>query len=227
MVESFNMKLEKYIDHTNLKANATRVDIEKLCLEAKEFDFASVCVNPYWVSFAKELLTGTDVNVCTVIGFPLGATSTESKTDETIFAIQQGADEVDMVINIGLVKNKEYDKVTNDIKSVVNAAHKQDAIFGTKSIVKVILETCYLTDEEIVSSCKCCLNAGADFVKTSTGFGPEGATLKNVKLMKETVGDKCKIKAAGGIRDKETAIAMIDCGADRIGTSNGTKICEK
>lgn len=218
------MELSKYIDHTNLKPFAVQEEIEKLCFEAIQFSFASVCINPCWVSFAHNLLKNTNVKVCTVIGFPLGATCTESKADETIFAIQQGAQEVDMVINIGLAKSGEYLKVEKDIEAVVKAARKQEAIFGTRAIVKVILETCYLTDEQIIRCCKCSINAGADFVKTSTGFGTAGATVEHVSLMKKTVGNKCKIKAAGGIRDKKTAIKMIEAGADRIGSSNGIEI---
>ena len=214
--------LEKYIDHTNLKAFATKADIEKLCDEAKEYNFASVCVNPYWVPLCAEKLSGTGVKVCTVIGFPLGATSTKSKAFETKTAVEQGADEVDMVINVGLAKDGEWEKLTQDIKAVVEEAKKT----FKKTVVKVILETCYLTDEQIVKACECCKNANADFVKTSTGFGTEGATIHNVELMKKTVKDALKVKAAGGIRDKETALAMIEAGASRLGTSSGKTILD-
>jgi len=214
--------LEKYIDHTNLKAFATKADIEKLCDEAKEYNFASVCVNPYWVPLCAEKLSGTGVKVCTVIGFPLGATSTKSKAFETKTAVEQGADEVDMVINVGLAKDGEWEKLTQDIKAVVEEAKKA----SKETVVKVILETCYLTDEQIVKSCECCKNANADFVKTSTGFGTEGATIHNVELMKKTVKDALKVKAAGGIRDKETALAMIEAGASRLGTSSGKSILD-
>lgn len=214
--------LEKYIDHTNLKAFATKADIEKLCDEAKEYNFASVCVNPYWVPLCAEKLSGTGVKVCTVIGFPLGATSTKSKAFETKTAVEQGADEVDMVINVGLAKDGEWEKLTQDIKAVVEEAKKS----SKETVVKVILETCYLTDEQIVKACECCKNANADFVKTSTGFGTEGATIHNVELMKKTVKDALKVKAAGGIRDKETALAMIEAGASRLGTSSGKTILD-
>lgn len=214
--------LEKYIDHTNLKAFATKADIEKLCDEAKEYNFASVCVNPYWVPLCAEKLSGTGVKVCTVIGFPLGATSTKSKAFETKTAVEQGADEVDMVINVGLAKDGEWEKLTQDIKAVVEEAKKT----SKETVVKVILETCYLTDEQIVKACECCKNANADFVKTSTGFGTEGATIHNVELMKKTVKDALKVKAAGGIRDKETALAMIEAGASRLGTSSGKTILD-
>lgn len=214
--------LEKYIDHTNLKAFATKADIEKLCDEAKEYNFASVCVNPYWVPLCAEKLSGTGVKVCTVIGFPLGATSTKSKAFETKTAVEQGVDEVDMVINVGLAKDGEWEKLTQDIKAVVEEAKKS----SKETVVKVILETCYLTDEQIVKACECCKNANADFVKTSTGFGTEGATIHNVELMKKTVKDALKVKAAGGIRDKETALAMIEVGASRLGTSSGKTILD-
>ena len=214
--------LEKYIDHTNLKAFATKADIEKLCDEAKEYNFASVCVNPYWVPLCAEKLSGTGVKVCTVIGFPLGATSTKSKAFETKTAVEQGADEVDMVINVGLAKDGEWEKLTQDIKAVVEEAKKT----SKETVVKVILETCYLTDEQIVKACECCKNANADFVKTSTGFGTEGATIHNVELMKKTVKDALKVKAAGGIRDKETSLAMIEAGASRLGTSSGKTILD-
>ena len=219
-----NLELAKMIDHTILKANATQSDIEKLCEEAKKYNFASVCVNPYWVSLASALLKNSTVKVCTVIGFPLGATSSESKAYETEIAILQGADEVDMVINVGAMKNNKTDIVENDILSVVNSARKTGKTQNKNIIVKVILETCYLTKDEIKNACLCAKNAGADFVKTSTGFGTGGATVEDVSLMKETVGETMQVKASGGIRDYETAIKMIEAGATRLGTSSGISI---
>ncbi|MCR4790792.1 MAG: deoxyribose-phosphate aldolase [Treponemataceae bacterium] len=214
------MKISKYIDNTNLKSTATREDIKSLCQESIQYDFASVCVNAFWVPLAYQLLKDSDVNVCTVVGFPLGATSSESKAFEAKTAVENGASEIDMVMNIGLAKNGEWEKVYQDIKAVVEASKKADE----KALVKVILETCCLTDEEIVRACQECEKAGADFVKTSTGFASEGAKVEDVALMKKTVGDRLKVKAAGGIRDKETALAMIEAGADRLGTSSGKKI---
>lgn len=219
-----NLELAKMIDHTILKADATQSDIEKLCEEAKKYNFASVCVNPYWVPLASDLLKNSTVKVCTVIGFPLGATSSESKAYETEIAILQGADEVDMVINVGAMKNNKTDIVENDILSVVNSARKIGKSQNKNIIVKVILETCYLTKDEIKNACLCAKNAGADFVKTSTGFGTGGATVEDVSLMKETVGSSMEVKASGGIRDYETAIKMIEEGATRLGTSSGISI---
>ena len=219
-----NLELAKMIDHTILKADATQSDIEKLCEEAKKYNFASVCVNPYWVSLASDLLKNSTVKVCTVIGFPLGATSSESKASETEIAILQGADEVDMVINVGAMKNNKTDIVENDILSVVNSARKTGKTQNKNIIVKVILETCYLTKDEIKNACICAKNAGADFVKTSTGFGTGGATTEDVALMKQTVGETMQVKASGGIRDYETAIKMIEAGATRLGTSSGISI---
>lgn len=222
-----NIELAKMIDHTILKANATQNDIEKLCEEAKKYNFASVCVNPYWVPLTSALLKNSTVKVCTVIGFPLGATSSESKAYETEIAILQGADEVDMVINVGAMKNNQTDIVENDILAVVNSARKTGKSQNKNIIVKVILETCYLTKDEIKKVCICAKNAGADFVKTSTGFGTGGATVEDVALMKKTVGETMQVKASGGIRDYETAIKMIEAGASRIGTSSGIAICTK
>jgi deoxyribose-phosphate aldolase len=219
-----NLELAKMIDHTILKANATQSDIEKLCEEAKKYNFASVCVNPYWVPLASDLLKNSTVKVCTVIGFPLGATTSESKAYETEIAILQGADEVDMVINVGAMKNNKTDIVENDILAVVNSARKTGKSQNKNIIVKVILETCYLTKDEIKNACLCAKNAGADFVKTSTGFGTGGATVEDVSLMKETVGSSMDVKASGGIRDYETAIKMIEAGASRLGTSSGISI---
>ncbi len=216
------------IDHTLLKPEASDSAIEKLCTEAKQYHFASVCVNPSKVELASKLLSGTDVAVCTVIGFPLGATTSLTKAFETAVAIKNGATEIDMVINIGDAKDGKWDKVEKDIQSVVESAKNNYAEKYPESkksaIVKVILETCYLTEDEIVKACKTAKKAGADFVKTSTGFGPEGAKTDIVKLMKTTVGSKMKVKAAGGIRDKQTALQMIEAGASRIGTSNGVAL---
>ena len=219
-----NLELAKMIDHTILKADATQSDIEKLCDEAKKYNFASVCVNPYWVSLASDLLKNSTVKVCTVIGFPLGATSSESKASETEIAILHGADEVDMVINVGAMKNNKTDIVEKDILSVVNSARKTGKSQNKNIIVKVILETCYLTKDEIKNACICAKNAGADFVKTSTGFGTGGATTEDVALMKQIVGETMQVKASGGIRDYETAIKMIEAGASRLGTSSGIAI---
>lgn len=212
------MEKSKYIDHTILKATATREDILKLCSEANQYHFASVCVNPAYVALAHQLLSGTGVMVCTVIGFPLGANTPSVKAFETTQAIADGADEVDMVINLGRAKAHDWDGVYEDIWAVVQAA--------SGVLVKVIIETCYLTDEEKVKACQMAVKAGADFVKTSTGFGTGGATVEDVRLMKQTVGDACKVKASGGIRDKEAFEAMIAAGADRIGCSAGVKIME-
>lgn len=212
------MEKSKYIDHTILKAVATKNDILNLCAEANKYHFASVCVNPANVSFAHKLLDGSDVLVCTVIGFPLGANSSAVKAFETTQAIADGADEIDMVINIGAAKDHDWDYVYEDIKAVVDAAN------GV--LVKVIIETCYLTDEEKVLACQMAVKAGADFVKTSTGFGTGGATVDDVLLMKKTVLDNCKVKASGGIRNKDDFEAMIEAGADRIGCSAGVKIME-
>lgn len=219
-----NLELAKMIDHTILKADATQSDIEKLCEEAKKYNFASVCVNPYWVSLASDLLKNSTVKVCTVIGFPLGATSSESKAAETEIAILHGADEVDMVINVGDMKNNKTDIVEKDILSVVNSARKTGKSQNKNIVVKVILETCYLTKDEIKNACICAKNAGADFVKTSTGFGTGGATTEDVALMKQIVGETMQVKASGGIRDYETAIKMIEAGASRLGTSSGISI---
>ena len=213
------MNIASMIDHTLLKPDATGEMIDKLCAEAKKYEFAAVCVNPYYVSRAKELLKDTNIKVATVIGFPLGANTKEVKAFETEDAIKNGANEVDMVINIGALKSEEYDVVIDDIKSVVKVANG-------KAIVKVIIETCLLTEEEKIMACKLAKEAGADYVKTSTGFSTGGATVEDVKLMKEIVGDSLKIKASGGIRDYETAKAMIDAGASRIGASASIKIVE-
>lgn len=213
------MKLSKYIDHTLLKADASLKAIEKLCDEAIDYDFKSVCVNTCNIEFCKKKLAGSDVLVCCVIGFPLGAMSTEAKVCETKDAIAKGADEVDMVLNIGRLKDQDYDYVTEEIRKVKEAC-------GSRTL-KVIIETCLLSDEEKVKACECILRAGADFVKTSTGFSTSGATFEDVALLRKTVGDKCYVKAAGGVRSREDFDKMIELGADRIGTSSGTKLIQK
>lgn len=213
------MELNKYIDHTLLKPEATKEQITKLCQEARQYDFASVCVNTCYVPLAKELLAGSDVKVCCVVGFPLGAMDTVSKAFEAKTAVANGAQEVDMVINIGALKDKNYDYVTKDIAAVVEASKP--------AIVKVIIEACLLTDEEKVEACKCSMNAKAEFVKTSTGFSTHGATSEDVALMKKTVGNVCKVKAAGGVRSYDDAMKMIEAGADRLGCSAGIKVMEE
>ena len=210
------MKRSKYIDHTLLKPEATQDQIEKLCQEAKQYDFASVCVNPYWVPFCKEELKDSDVKVCTVIGFPLGATSSASKAFETAHAIEQGADEVDMVMNIGELLAGHDQAVQKDIEAVVQAAQGK--------IVKVILETCLLNDAQIERACSLCVKAKADFVKTSTGFNSAGANTHVVEVMKQEVKGQAKVKAAGGVRNQADMDAMIAAGADRIGTSHGIEL---
>ena len=210
------MSLNKYIDHTILKANATREQVEKLCDEAAEHEFASVCVNSCWVPLCAERLAGTGVNVCTVIGFPLGAMSTAGKVAEAAAAVADGADELDMVINVGWLVAGEDGLVRDDIAAVVAAAKGR--------CVKVIIETCLLTDEQKVRACELSVEAGATFVKTSTGFSTGGATVHDVALMAKTVAGRCKVKASGGIHNAAEAQAMIDAGADRIGTSSGIAI---
>ena len=212
------MKLNKYIDHTLLKADASQEQIETLIEEAKKYDFASVCVNPTWVNFAAQALKATYVKVCTVIGFPLGANTPELKAFETSDAIQNGANEIDMVINIGALKSRNFDLVERDIRAVVEAAK------GT--LVKVIIETCLLTDDEKVKACQIAQKAGADFVKTSTGFSTGGATVADVALMRKTVGPDMGVKASGGARSYEDALAFIKAGATRIGASSGVAIME-
>ncbi|BDG46466.1 MULTISPECIES: deoxyribose-phosphate aldolase [Parageobacillus] len=209
--------MAKMIDHTLLKADTTKAQIVKLCEEAKQYGFASVCVNPTWVATAAELLKGTDVKVCTVIGFPLGANTPETKAFEAKNAIENGAAEVDMVINIGALKDGNDDLVERDIRAVVEAAKG-------KALVKVIIETCLLTEEEKVRACQLAVKAGADYVKTSTGFSTGGATTEDVALMRKTVGPNIGVKASGGVRDIKSAMAMIEAGATRIGTSSGVAI---
>lgn len=211
--------MNKLIDHTLLKADSTRSQIKKLCEEARTCDFASVCVNPTWVKLCAEELKDSDVKVCTVIGFPLGASTSAIKAYETRDALANGAEEFDMVINIGALKDQNYELVEQDIRSVVEAAQGH--------CVKVILETCLLSQEEIIKACECCVNAKATFVKTSTGFSTAGATIENVKLMKESVHGACKVKAAGGVRSYEDLQKMVEAGADRIGTSAGVKLLQK
>ncbi|MCD6503696.1 MAG: deoxyribose-phosphate aldolase [Euryarchaeota archaeon] len=211
-------ELAKRIDHTQLKPNATMEDIRRLCEEAKRYGFYAVCVSPFYVKFAKEFLKGTDIKVVSVVGFPLGNTYTEVKVLEAKKAVENGADEIDMVMNVSAFKSKMYEYVEDDIRAVVNAV---------KPIpVKVIIETCYLTDDEKLKATEIAIRAGAAFVKTSTGFGPEGAKVEDIALIKREFGDKIKIKASGGIRDAKTAIAMIKAGADRIGASKGVQIIE-
>lgn len=212
-------ELAKYIDHTQLKADTTEEVISKLVAEAKEYEFASVCVNPTWVAKSYEGLKDTPVKVCTVIGFPLGASASAVKAFETKQAIQDGATEVDMVINIGELKAGNDKFVQEDIQAVVEAA-------SDKAITKVIIETALLTDEEKVRACELAKAAGADFVKTSTGFSTGGATIEDVQLMRKTVGENIGVKASGGIRDKETMQAMIKAGANRIGASAGVSIVQ-
>lgn len=208
--------LAKTIDHTLLKAVGTEVQVKELCAEAKANGFASVCVNPYFVPLCAKELAGSDVMVCTVIGFPLGANQSETKAFEAALAVKQGAHEVDMVINVGAMKSGDFTTVENDIRAVVKAAGK--------ATVKVIIETCYLTDAEKVKACELAKAAGAHFVKTSTGFGTAGATVEDIKLMRATVGSALQVKASGGVRSYADAIAMLDAGADRIGASSGISI---
>ncbi|MFA4924258.1 MAG: deoxyribose-phosphate aldolase [Ignavibacteriaceae bacterium] len=213
-----DLSLARMIDHTMLKPDATNDEITKLCAEARQYHFASVCVNPGFVPLCASILKGTDVKVCTVVGFPLGATTTEVKRMEAEQAITSGAVEIDMVINVGQLKSGNYDYVFNDVNKVVTA------VKAHRNVCKVILETALLTDEEKVKACLICKKAGADFVKTSTGFSKGGATVGDVALMKKVVGSAIGVKASGGIRSKEDAEAMIASGADRIGASASVKI---
>ncbi len=211
------MNLAKYIDHTVLKPETTKEEVIKVCEEAKEYGFFSVCVNPYYVSLVKKELTGSDVKVCSVIGFPLGASVTCVKAAETKQSIADGANEIDMVLNIAAMKNGEYEYILNDIKGVV-------AALEGKAILKVILENCLLTEEEIVKACELSVEAGAHFVKTSTGFNKGGATASDIALMRKTVGPNIGVKASGAVRDRETALAMVEAGATRIGASASVSI---
>jgi deoxyribose-phosphate aldolase len=217
--ESDLLKFAKYIDHTLLKPEASEADIKRLCSEAKDNNFATVFVNPYYIKLATKLLKGSGVNIGCAVGFPTGVVTTRTKVLETELAIIDGANEIDMVMNIGALKSKKYNYVRNDIAEVVNAAKP--------FAVKVILETCLLTDEEKVKAALIAKEAGAKFVKTSTGFSTGGATVSDIKLLRKTVGEEMGVKAAGGIRDYKTAKAMIDAGANRIGTSAGVKIIEE
>ena len=214
-----NMAIQRFIDHTLLAAEATKEKIEKLCKEALEYHFASVCVNSCWVKLASEILSGSDVAVCTVVGFPLGAMDTESKAYEAEKAVADGADEIDMVINIGYLKSGMTSEVLEDIKAVRKATEGK--------VLKVIIETCLLSDDEKRTACELSAEAGADFVKTSTGFSTGGATEHDVALMRSVVGDKLGVKASGGIRDYKKAKAMIDAGANRIGASAGIAIVKE
>ena len=210
------MGLNKYIDHTILKATASSSDVQKLCEEAIEHEFYSVCVNGCYVADAKQLLQGTDVKVAAVVGFPLGAMTTAAKVFEAKEAVENGASEIDMVINVAKLKDGEFEYVENEIRQIKEAIGD--------NVLKVIIEICYLTDEEKVKACELSLVAKADFVKTSTGFGTGGATYEDVKLMKSVVGDNAKVKASGGVRDKETAQKYVELGAERLGTSSGIDI---
>ena len=211
--------LNKYIDHTLLKADATKEAIIKLCNEAKEYDFKTVCVNPCWIEECVKQLKDSDVKVCTVVGFPLGAMTSAAKAYEAKQAIELGADEVDMVINIGRLKDNDLDYVTKDIQMVKEACGNH--------VLKVIIETCLLSDEEKLKACDCIKAANADFVKTSTGFSLHGATVEDVALLKKYVKDSLKVKAAGGVKTTEDLHKMIEAGADRIGTSSGTSLINK
>lgn len=212
------MLATKLFDHTILKADATKEDVKKVCEEAMAYSFCSVCVNSYYVHYVAELLHGSDVKICTVVGFPLGAMSTRAKALEAKIAVMDGADEVDMVINIGALKDKDYDIVLEDIKAVKEACGN--------ALLKVIIETCLLTDEEKIKACELSKEANADFVKTSTGFSTAGAKVEDIKLMRETVGKDMGVKASGGIHDKEFANALVEAGASRLGTSATIKIVE-
>jgi deoxyribose-phosphate aldolase len=216
MKEWTKATLGKTIDHTLLKAIGTDRNVKELCAEARKFGFYSVCVNPCWVSLCVKELSGSSVVVCTVIGFPLGANMPSVKAEEARLAVQQGAKEVDMVINVGAVKSGDWKTVEEDISGVVQAANKAP--------VKVIIETCYLTDDEKVKTCEVAMKAGASFIKTSTGFGTGGATPEDIKLIRKVVGDKLRIKASGGVRTYHDAIQLLDAGADRIGASSGVAI---
>lgn len=211
------MNINKYIDHTALKADTTASQIEKLCAEAREYDFYSVCVNSYFVKKAIALLNGSTVKVCTVVGFPLGASTMETKRFEAMKAVTEGASEIDMVINVSAIKSQDWQYVLDDMSSLARVTHQQGAL------LKVILETCLLTEDEKRKACELALKAGVDFVKTSTGFSTGGATIQDVKLMRSIVGN-LGVKASGGIRDAETARQMIEAGATRLGTSASVEI---
>jgi deoxyribose-phosphate aldolase len=211
------MRLENYIDHTILRAEATNIEVKKYCEEAMQYNFESVVVNPCYTEFVSQKLKGSGVKTCVVVGFPLGATTKEVKAFEANQAVEKGANEVDTVINIGALRDKNYDLVKEDIEAVVKAVNK-------KALVKVIIETCLLTDEEKIKACNIAKEAGADFVKTSTGFSTYGAISKDVDLIRKTVGNEIGVKASGGIRTYEQAIEMINAGANRIGASDGVAL---
>ena len=211
------MSIAAYIDHTLLKQNATAEQIDQLCSEAAEYHFASVCVNPYYVARCVKNLKGTDVKVCTVIGFPLGATTTETKVFEALQAVKSGAQEIDMVMNVSAMKSKNFKGIESEIQALA-------AVAEGSAILKVIIETCLLTEEEKVLACQMAKRSGAQFVKTSTGFSTGGATVEDIALMRKTVGPEMGVKASGGIRDYRTAKAMLDAGATRIGASAGVAI---
>lgn len=210
------MELNKYIDHTNLNTTASIKDIEKLCDEAIKYHFQTVCIHPFYVSLAKELLKDTNIEVCTVVGFPLGMNTKETKAYEAIEAVNNGADEIDMVINMGAVKNGDFDYIKDEIEEI------RDSIDG--KVIKVIIETCYLTEKEIIKLTNICNETFVNFIKTSTGFGSRGASLLDIELINENKNDLLEIKASGGIKDLETVEKMINAGATRIGTSNGVSI---
>ena len=214
------MDIARMVDHTTLKPEASLAQIEKLCNEGKEYGFCSICVNPIWVRYCVKTLKESDVKVCSVSGFPLGANKKEVKIKEAELVCQEGADEVDMVMNIGALKSGDFKSVEEEVKGIRD-------VLGKDKILKVIIETCVLTDEEKITATKIIMNCGADFVKTSTGFNLKGATYEDVKLLKELVKRKIKVKASGGIRDYSTALKMIQAGADRIGTSSGVKIIQE
>jgi len=215
------MELNKYIDHTLLRPDATPEMIRSLCREAREYDFRAVCVNSYYVSLASKELSDSDVHVASVVGFPLGAMETSAKAYEADIACENGADEIDMVMNIGAMKAGDFETVLDDMSAVASIVYEHDAI------LKVILETCLLTDSEIVKACDIAVEAGADFVKTSTGFSSAGASCAHIELMKKAVDGRALVKASGGIRDRRTALEMISAGADRIGCSASVKIMEE
>ncbi|MDZ4745607.1 MAG: deoxyribose-phosphate aldolase [bacterium] len=210
--------IASYIDHTLLKPDCTEAQIRLLCEEAAQYNFASVCILPWHICLACEALEATNIPVCTVVGFPLGATHTASKLHETLLALDDGAREIDMVINITALKSGAYDLVLSDILTVCNVVHEREAL------IKVIIETCLLTEEEKLRMCSMVTQAGADFIKTSTGFSSSGATFEDVALLRENVGTTVRVKASGGIRDYESALSMIAAGAERLGTSSGVAI---
>lgn len=228
--------IAKLIDHTLLSPQATQKEITNLCMEAQCFSFASVCVNPFYVKFCSELLNDSPVKVCTVIGFPLGANTTSVKIFEAQTAVKDGADEIDMVINVGKAIENDFDFILNEVKAVKNSLKILESEVSKKIILKVILETCFLSDFQIVECCKASVSGGADFVKTSTGFAspkssegqllPNGASVHHVQLMRKTVGEKIGVKASGGIRSYNTLIQMVEAGATRIGTSSGVSIVQ-